>query len=54
MLIWKSKEITQKISILQQGTNNDNNVRTPVDIIKEYMELNNNVKNSVNKKRKEM
>ena len=48
------KEITQKISILQQGTNNDNNVRTPVDIIKEYMELNNNVKNSVNKKRKEM
>jgi hypothetical protein len=52
------KEITQKISILQQGTNNgiyvNVNIRTPVTIIQEYMELNQNVKVSVNKKRKEM
>ena len=45
------KEITQKISILQQGTNHCINLRTPVDIIEEYMELIKNVKVSVNKKR---
>ena len=52
------KEIYYKISKLQIELDNINNyihnLRTPVEIINEYIDLINNVKNSVNKKRKEL
>jgi superfamily II RNA helicase len=52
------KEIYYKISKLQTDLDNINNwvknLRTPTEVIDEYIELNKNIKFSANKKRKEM
>ena len=52
------KELYYKISSLQSELDNMNsynkNFRTPLDIINEYNDLQSNIRNSVNKKRKEM